>query len=216
MILNVLLYWFKIQAKKAAYNVLGSNYSNEQIKEILNGYWKRYNLLKTELEDQPTLGGRLMVNLAAMSVAFYNEFSARGIGHVETTKSFYEISWIVYKKLGKFSWWMAGFRGRTGYSRLKKATELFRAFPFNNPSYKWQNVSTKEGVVGFDCLKCPVAEYFKSKGLADFCVDTWCALDFPLAEQWDSRLIRASNIAGGAQKCDFRWIPKSYNHKSIK
>ncbi len=57
-------------------------------------------------------------------------------------------------------------------------------------------------------MKCPVAEYFQSKGVSEFCVATWCALDYPLAEMWDARLERTGSIAGGAEICDFRWILK--------
>lgn len=209
MLLKLIIYWFKFQANKAAFRVLKDDFSKKEIREILNRYSKGYLVLKNDLEYQPTLGGRVMVHLAAMSTAFYNEFSSRGKNHAETTNSFYEIAWIVYQKLGKFSWRMAGFGSKRGAERLKKATVLFRAFPFNAPSYKWQDVKDIEGVVAFDCLKRPVAEYFKSKGLSKFCSETWCALDFQLAEQWNSELIRTNSIAGGAQKCDFRWIPKS-------
>ncbi|MEO8416847.1 MAG: hypothetical protein ABI472_24500, partial [Ginsengibacter sp.] len=47
---------------------------------------------------------------------------------------------------------------------------------------------------------------FKKFELGDVCYHTWCKLDFPLAEQWGGQLKRSGSIAGGAEKCDFRWI----------
>ncbi len=69
-----------------------------------------------------------------------------------------------------------------------------------------KDVASTAGVVGFDCLKCPVAEYFKTQELSELCVRTWCALDFPLAtDVWHAKLERSGSIAGGQSHCDFRW-----------
>jgi ubiquinone biosynthesis protein len=141
-----------------------------------------------------------------MSTGFYHELIARGESEDAATQLFYEIAWKVYVKMGRFSWWLAGGGNQSVYSRLLKTTKLFRAFPFNSPSYKWKTVETANNIVGFDCVKCPVADYFKSKDLSKFCTKTWCRLDYPLAELWHSKLERTGSIAGGASKCDFRWI----------
>lgn len=62
------------------------------------------------------------------------------------------------------------------------------------------------GWLVFDCLRCPVAEYFVRHGEGDLCYATFCRLDFPLAEQWGGRLERAGTLAIGAPVCDFRWV----------
>lgn len=201
-----MLYWFKIQANKAAKRVLAPHFKRDEVLDILRSYWHRYSMLKPEISAMPTLGSALMVHLSAMSTGFYQELRARGESEESTTQLFYDIAWKVYQKMSRFSWWLAGWGSRYGYSRLLKATRLFRAFPFNSPSYQWKDVKEAKNVVGFDCLKCPVAEYFQTKGLSKFCAKTWCALDFPLAEMWDAKLERTNSIAGGADKCDFRWI----------
>jgi ubiquinone biosynthesis protein len=200
-----MLYWFKVQASKSARIELIKLYDTETIKQILSGYWHRYQKLKPNVPAMPTLGGYVTVHLAALSTAFYQELTARGQSEESTAKMFYDIAWKVYVKMGKLSWWLAGWGNRNVYSRLLKTTQLFRAFPFNSPSYKWKDVHMAGDVVGFDCLKCPVAEYFQSKGLSKFCTQTWCSLDYPLAEQWHAKLERTGSIAGGADKCDFRW-----------
>lgn len=211
MFMKPFLYIFKIQAATSAKNVLDQYYKTEEVEEILYGYWEKYLQLKSEIPTQPTLGGTLMVHLAAMSIAFYRELMLRGQNKEMTTQVFYDIAWKVYVKMGKLSWWLSGRGNR--YNHLLRATRLFRKFPFNSPSYGWQEVGTTTNTVSFNCVKCPVAEYFQSKDLSEFCVATWCALDFPLAEMWDAKLERTGSIAGGAEKCDFRWIPKA--HKDI-
>ncbi len=203
---NIFLYWFKFQAAKSVRNELIHMYDVKTIKKILSGYWQRYQILKSEIPVMPTLGGSITVHLAVMSTAFYIELTERGQNEETVTQLFYAIAWKVYVKMGEFSWWLAKRSNHTVYSRLMKTAKLFRAFPFNSPSYEWNDVQSESKVVAFDCLKCPVAEYFQSKGLSKFCTKTWCSLDYPLVELWHAKLERSGSIAGGAGKCDFRWI----------
>ena len=209
---KLILYGFKIQGAIAAKKVLVHHYNKKDVQVILREYWQKYLELQPEIPSQPTLGGTLMVHLAAMSTAFYHELTSRGQKKENATILFYDIAWKVYVKMGKLSWWLAGHGNR--YDHLLKATKLFRKFPFNSPSYGWQDVETTNSIVSFNCIKCPVAEYFQSKELSEFCVATWCALDYPLAEMWDARLERTGSIAGGSEKCDFRWILKAGNKQS--
>lgn len=205
MIRILILQWFKWQAASAAQKVLISQYNFKEIQEILDGYWQRYLQFKKEVPKMPTLGGAIMVHLAAMSRGFYVEVTARGQNEKVATQLFYDIAWQVYKKMGRFSWWIAKGGNRSGYDRVLKATQLFRFFPFNSPSYHWEEVQTDYSMVGFNCTKCPVAEYFEAHKLSSFCSNTWCALDFPLAQLWNSELERTGSIAEGFDKCDFRW-----------
>ncbi len=205
--LQLILFWFKTKAAKAAREVLSTDFSKDEIESILKGYWSGYKALRGDIAKQPTIGGTVMVHLAGMSTAFYNELTKREISATQTTQYFYDIAWKVYKIMGRFSWNLTRLKYRNKSKRLAYATELFRSFPFNHPSYKWENIPQFDHTVRFDCKKCPVAEYFETQGLSKFCVNTWCALDFPLAKMWNAKLERTNSIAGGAKACDFKWIP---------
>jgi len=100
---------------------------------------------------------------------------------------------------------MAEALGHSGQDKLRVATAAFRQFPFSSPSYLWEDVDAGPQTVAFNCLTCPVAEHFRANDLSTLCVNTWCALDYPLARQWGSVLERTGTIAGGAAVCDFRW-----------
>lgn len=206
MIKQIMILWFKWQGGKAAKAVLSAQYSGDDIKQILKDYWAYYLKLKPDIPLMPTLGGKLMLNLAAISTAFHEVLVGKGQTSDQATKLFYQIAWQVYAKMGKLSWVIAGWTSKNKFTRLKKTTQYFRTFPFNSPTYGWDNVREEGNMVGFDCVKCPVAEYFQKKGLSKFCENTWCALDYPLAEMWDAKLDRSGSIAGGAEKCDFKWI----------
>lgn len=209
--IRIILYWFKTKASNAAKNVLSPEFDKETIKVILKGYFARYRQLRKAIGREPTLGGTVMVHLAAMSTAFYQELTARGIGEAKTTHYFYDIAWKIYEIMGRFTWKIAGLRYQNRAKRMAYATKLFRTFPFDSPSYYWENIPQADESVRFNCTKCPVAEYFETKGLSEFCVKTWCALDAPLAKMWNAHLERTNSIAGGAKVCDFKWIPNNQN-----
>jgi len=127
----------------------------------------------------------------------------------EATQTVYDIAWAVYEQMGGAAWTATGGFSTETTERLRLATVAFRAFPFSAPSYEWRDVPSPAGVVGFDCLRCPVAEYFETQNLSELCVRTWCALDFPLAgDVWNAHLVRSGTIADGAPYCDFRWHTK--------
>jgi len=151
------------------------------------------------------VGARFMVHLSAVTIAMYQALLLAGQSKEEATSLIYGMGWLVYTKMGEVPWTMAGFFSQDAYEKVRFATAAFRQFPFSSPSYKWQDLDAAPGVVAFNCLTCPVAQYFRSHNLSELCVNSWCKLDYPLARQWGAELQRTGTIAGGARVCDFRW-----------
>lgn len=210
---TLIVYVFRIQAERGARKVLKSEFSPHLIREILKSYRSKYFHLKPGIPKESTLGGRIMMELAALSIALYRELVARGKSTEEATQLFYEIAWSAYKPMGKLCWFLSGLGASSPARHLRKAVRLFTTFPFSSPSYQWQFINTGKDVVGFNCVRCPVAEYFMSHNLSELCVATWCNLDFPLAHVWNAELKRSGSIAGGAQVCDFRFKTLEKQHK---
>ena len=115
------------------------------------------------------------------------------------------VSGRVYDKMATVPTALSMLGTGSRWDRLRRATNLFRAFPFSPPSYQMVDVVTDDDVVAFDVHRCPVAEYFRAQDLGALCVESWCNLDYPLAQRWGSELERTQTIAGGACHCDFRW-----------
>lgn len=63
--------------------------------------------------------------------------------------------------------------------------------------------------MAFEVHRCPVAEHFLKHDRSSVCVESFGNLDFPLARRWDATLERRLTIAGGAERCDFRWHPEA-------
>jgi L-2-amino-thiazoline-4-carboxylic acid hydrolase len=131
-----------------------------------------------------------------------------GVDSKESYRLIHDIAWSVYRQMAEPPLLIASAFTRDPRKRLKLATDMFRGFPFGSPSYEWRDVESADGAVAFDCVKCPVAEFFAGRGASELCVATFCRLDFPLAETWGGQLERTGTIASGADRCDFRWRPR--------
>lgn len=187
---------------------LRSQLNRHEVRKVIRDGWAGYRVGLMDLRPEKTLGASIMLKLAVLSRSFFFVLVSQFADENKAIDTFNKIAWKIYSKLGKVAWWFAGITKRTPYGRLKKATTLFRKFPFGPPSYLWQDDPSEANVVAFSCLRCPVAEYFKSKEMAEFGYNTWCQYDYQLAGLWGGKLELTGTIAGGAKACDFKWIVK--------
>lgn len=181
---------------------------HDRIEDVVAGVWERYYRLEPDIDIQPTFGAVFTTHAAALILALHQSLSDHGMSPQASYGVIHDIAWKVYTEMGEPPLLAAAAFTRDRRKRLKLATDLFRHFPFGSPSYEWRDVETTDGSVAFDCLKCPMAEFFARHGASELCVQTACKLDFPLAEKWGGRLERQSTLSAGARRCDFRWYPE--------
>ena len=191
----------------ATRHALEDRFAPAEIRSVLADAFDDYDRHRPALPREPQIGPRWMVHLAALTAGFHRALLGRELDAAEARRRTAEVTWLVYQKLARIPWALARAMKRTPYERLKRATDLFRRFPFRAPSYDMVDVPAERGVVAFDVRRCPVADYLRTQGLSELCVDAWCSLDVPLAREWGARLERTSTLARGADRCDFRWVP---------
>ena len=179
------------------------------VDELLKQVWERYYQLEPSIAIEPTLGAVFTTHVAAVTLAMHEVLLRNEISPAESHRILYDIGWRIYVQMGEPPLLVASAFTRDPHKRLKLATDLFRTFPFGAPSYQWLDVPSTDGTIAFDCEKCPVADFFGSHNASELCVQTFCRLDFPLAEKWGGQLRRTGTIASGAVRCDFRWTPKT-------
>jgi ubiquinone biosynthesis protein len=185
--------------------VLGVTSLAVTVDAILTESWDRYYELEPALPIERTLGAVFTTHLAALTLAMHETLLRHGFAAEESYRLIHDIGWKFYTQMGEPPLLFAAAFTRDPKKRLRLATDLFRLFPFGSPGYAWRDVSSTEEVVAFDCTRCPVAEFFARHRASELCVQTWCNLDFPLAQKWGGRLERTGTIAMGADHCDFRW-----------
>jgi ubiquinone biosynthesis protein len=188
-----------------ARTILSEYHDNFGVQTILDETWARYRDIEQQIPVLTQLGPTINVRLAGATLAMYETLLSAGHSNVEALAIFKRISWAIYDKMGDLPMIAATALTSDPHNRMKLATQMFRTFPFSSPDYLMVDIPSAGNVVGFDVLTCPVAEFFRSHGREELCRETWCELDFPLAEKWGGELERTTTIAEGADRCDFRW-----------
>lgn len=177
------------------------------VSDLMKATWSRYYELEPSVAIQCTLGAVFTTHAAVLILAMHETLVKHGVVAAESRRLIHDMAWSVYRQMAEPPLLLASAFTRDPGKRLKLATDLFRSFPFGPPSYGWRDVPSSDGTVAFDCVKCPVAEFFASHDASELCIQTFCRLDFPLAETWGGSLERSGTIASGAEHCDFRWHP---------
>jgi ubiquinone biosynthesis protein len=177
---------------------------------LLDQSWRAFDELVPDVAREPTLGSRMNVRLAALTLATLNVLTAIGIERKYAIELIGDACWNIYKYWGRIGRLIGRLSGRDPIwdhaRRINKDGSWPMSFPFNPPGYHALYVPTQGGL-GFDVIRCPVAEYFHAYGASDLAVGTWCMLDYPLAEMIEMKLVRIQTLAAGNGRCDFRWYP---------
>ena len=188
--------------------VLQDRFPPEELERVIQGVWRNYGDLAQDLPTEPTLGARIMVRLAAMTVGLYESLREAGLTEEEVRERTSQVTWLVYEKLTGPPWKLTALLAKSRTARVRRAMDLFMRFPYGAPGYQMQYVQAKENTVAFDVYRCPAADYFARQGLSELCVSAFCNLDYPLADKWGVTMERPQTLAGGATHCDFRFRPR--------
>lgn len=179
------------------------------VSRLLGQSWRAFDALVPDVAREPTVGSRLNLQLAALSLALYRHLLAAGIEQRYAIELIGDTCWQVYQYWGRIGLLLTRL---SRHDRIKDHVRRIRpdgswpmSFPFNPPGYRARYVAVPGGL-GFDVIRCPVAEYFRSRGAPDLAVGTWCMLDYPLAEMLNLKLARGQTLAAGDARCDFRWF----------
>ena len=182
-----------------------SRMSRDETGKTLEAVWRGYSESAPSIPKGEGFGPTQVLHLAAITIALHQALTDSGRSCEAATEIVVDVGWVVYRKMGAVAWVLARTAGEDKFRRMRAATQIFRRFPFSSPAYQWKEVAAESDVVAFDCIRCPAAQYFASKNRSALCVRTFCNLDFPLAKDWGAELERNGSIAGGAERCDFRW-----------
>ena len=179
-------------------------FTRKDIDRLLRAAWANFDRLAPELPGEPTLGSRQNVLLACLTLSMLEALTADGVEREYAIELIGDTCWKVYAQWGQIPRMVARLLTRDPATRMRMSVEMFLRYPFNRPGYRYADVPEPRGR-GLDMLRCPVAEYLAVHDASDLTVATWCNLDFPLARMWGGELERHGTLAGGANRCDFRF-----------
>lgn len=172
--------------------------------------WLALPALVADVQREPTFGSRMNVRLAALTLAMLHTLTGAGIERQYAIELIGDTAWTIYQYWGRVGGWIARLWGHRGLEdtirRVRPDGSWPMSFPFNPPGYRARSVPAPGGL-GFDVIRCPVADLFRRHGAGDLGVHAWCRLDYPLAEMLRLKLVRSRTLAAGDPACDFRWWP---------
>jgi len=190
---------------RSARKTLGCAMAQRRADELVQQAQQARRARLQQLPDEQTIGARLMLRLAAASVALHTTLVDEGLppdrarGLVASTMlPLYD---RVLAGLSRVSTVLQPDPQR----RIEQQIALTRRYAFNPPAWQTRDVDGREPAVCFDIHRCPLADYFEREGLSELCVDAFCEGDELIAERFGVVLERSGTLAGGAQCCDFSW-----------
>lgn len=195
---------------RAPYESEKGRFTKVEVDRLLDQSWHNFDEVVPDVSALPTFGSRMNVRLAALTLAMLGSLTGNGIERKYAIELIGDTCWNLYQYWGLVGCLLGRLTRRHPIKdrdarRISKDGDWAMSFPFNPPGYRARYVATQGGL-GFNVIRCPVAEYFHKYGSEDLAVNTWCMLDYPLAEMIDLRLVRTQTLTKGDPQCDFRWF----------
>jgi hypothetical protein len=183
--------------------------TNEQFERVLARTWDNYDELApgAHIERIETPGSRQNVLLGVFSLAIYRALLAEGIEQSYATELVADLAWKVYEKWIVAPRFVARLKGGNPQEQMNSMLRMFLRFPFNRPGYEWK-VNSGPDSMGIDFYRCPVRDYLASEGEEEFMRNTWCTLDFALAQAMvrGGRYERPRTLSAGDNLCEMKWF----------
>jgi hypothetical protein len=182
-------------------------FTRADVDRLLANAWHRYDAQAPDLPVQPTLGSRMNIRLACLTMSLFRALLEEGVERAYAVELAADVTWKVYAQWGRLAQLRSRMRPPTEATlaaRVRPDGTVALSFPFNAPGYIARHVPGQPGLA-FDMVRCAVADYFRSQGAIDLCLAAWCNLDYPLGEMGGLTLRRTRTLVEGADDCDFHW-----------
>lgn len=178
----------------AAQKEPSARFDRVSIRSIIEDAFVDYESQRAGLSREASAGGRVMVNLAALTIGLSRALLRRGISEDEARSPSARTTSKIYSETAAAPTALSRLGTRSPRSRVKRAKALFRRFLFSQPFYVMVDVDGGNDVVAFEVHRCPVVEYLRAHDLGDLRAESWCDLDLGLAKRWGSTLERTATL----------------------
>jgi hypothetical protein len=184
-------------------------FTPRDVNRIMEQTWRNFDTLISDAPVQETPGGRRNVRMGVFTLANYQALRAAVDDKAYATELAADFCWRGYEQSISVSRWIARLVTRDPRKQMNLMMRMGIRYPFSRPDYDWK-VHPDPDAFAVDFYRCPVFDYFKTQGeeAVEFFRNSWCTLDFPLAEFMvrGGRYERPHTLSAGDEVCDMRWI----------
>ncbi len=163
--------------------------------------------LTATVPREPTIGARLMMRSAVLTLATYRAVREFGVDRPYAVELCTDLMWKAYKQQVTIPRLIGRLWSRDPRVQMDVIQGLFLRYSLASPGYDCKMVG--EGSSSYDIRRCPVNDWFatQSEEEMDFFRKSWCTLDWPLAEHLveGGCYERTTTLSHGGDACDMRW-----------
>jgi hypothetical protein len=183
-------------------------FTTTDLNRVLKTTMQYFEILlpKANIGRFETLGSRMNVMLGVASLAMNKALLDEGVERDYAVSLFADVAWKVYEKFVVLPRLLARLATRDPQKRMNFILHSFLRFPFNSSGYRWKIKSQDKGFQ-IDFFRCPVRDYFHEIGAEDFLLNSWCTLDYALAQVMvkNGHYERSHTLSAGDPLCDMTW-----------
>ena len=144
---------------------------------------------------------------ATMALALYRAMKRRGIAVEESGEVLIRTVEAMVASYPKPLARAIGFYGMSGFGQRRTRRAALESQERVYPAdwvFSFVEGDGDEFDWGIDYTECGIVKFFRAQG-AEELAPYMCLADYPMSEAFDTGLIRNTTIAGGAERCDFRF-----------
>lgn len=199
-----LLLWPTAAWRRATRHQLARVFPADEAAKICAQATQNYRALSA---TRPRHGFALQRLMAVMQghVALYPQLRAHGLSTAEAGALIEVINWQIFEPATRLAFALSRLCSGRRMRRVRWIVDLLFRWVFTAP-FRRQRLADGEGL-WFDVHACPLADYFRDRGVPELAHHAACQLDYRMAQVWGVQLQRQHTIAREAPLCDFRFHP---------
>jgi hypothetical protein len=168
--------------------------------------WATTKSLQAELRKtrpRHAFGLSLVLRYFEWDCALFLAAKQAGLPAMTAGRLVEEINWGVFGPVTALLFSISRLRSQHLRTRVRWILDLMFGVFFTSP-FQRTTLPSSQGVA-FNVTVCPLAQYFRDRGVPELTRYAACSLDDRMAATWGVRLERTQTIAEGHTLCDFRF-----------
>ncbi len=203
----LLIFTPNLAFRRAASRILARETSADQAARV----WDATKSLQADLRKKRprhSVGLNLVLRYYEWDTALYRAATQEGLSEATAGRMVEEINWAVLGPSFALSYRASRLRSKHLRTRLEWVVDWMFRVIFTAPFER--TIVPSEQDVAFNVTVCPLAQYFRDRGVPELTRYAACGLDYRMAALWGVGFEREQTIAAGHSLCDFRFrVPAS-------
>lgn len=150
-----------------------------------------------------SLGVAFLIRYMEWDAALYQSAQAHGLSKPEAGRLVEEANWEAFGPISTLSFRLSRLRSSHPLQRVRWLLAVMFKVLFTAPFSR--KVYPSDDQIAFDVTECPLAKYFRDRGVPELTQHAACSLDYRLSVLWGLNFKRSKTIAEGYPLCDFRF-----------